>query len=88
MIKNVNNEIMAWKGIENKYVTKPKKSFNEYKITARNWFNRNKAKMYGNHVFYPMFMVILKVTFTLLPVMWFRVVFVNIFVVCYLVVLQ
>ena len=53
MFKHVNDEIICWKGVESKFVTKPKKSFKEYKVTARNWFNRNKAKIFGNHVFYP-----------------------------------
>ncbi len=49
----VDFEIESWRGVEIEVCKLgSKKSFASYQATARNWFNRNKAKIYGNHLFY------------------------------------
>jgi len=50
----VKYEILSWNGVDMGTCTKEKRTFTEYHKTAQNWFNRNKAKIYGNHVFYPL----------------------------------
>lgn len=53
MLDRINNKIESWRGVEIEVCkNKQKKSFEAYQATARNWFNRNKAKIYGNHLFY------------------------------------
>ena len=53
IIRDLNIEIMSWKGVDTRYCAKNKKSFKEYKITSRNWFNRNKGKLCENYLVYP-----------------------------------
>ncbi len=54
MLTDINNEIMSWKGVELHLCKVQKTTFKQYKRTATNWFNRNKAKIFGNHFFYPL----------------------------------
>lgn len=62
MLKCIQYEIDEWKGVATNQCKIQKKTFKEYQTTARNWFNRNKAKYYGNYLFYPLiFFHILKV---------------------------
>ena len=64
MFKDVHNNIISWKGVDLNSCEKQKSSFKEYNKTCLNWFNRNKAKIYGNHFFYPLiFIHILNVCF-------------------------
>eukprot|EP01083_Nonionella_stella_P196183 722045_1 len=44
MFTDVDNAINSWRGVDITSCKKRKKSFKEYKVTATNWFNRNKAK--------------------------------------------
>mmetsp|Transcript_53953 Transcript_53953/g.89382 ORF Transcript_53953/g.89382 Transcript_53953/m.89382 type:complete len:578 (+) Transcript_53953:25-1758(+) len=53
MIRQIETNIDAWNGVDISVCkNKQKKTFREYQGTARNWFNRNKAKIYGHHLFY------------------------------------
>ena len=53
IMQAIDNQIDAWRGVEiGVCKNKEKKDFCAYQATARNWFNRNKAKIYGNHLFY------------------------------------
>lgn len=54
MICGCCNDIISWNGVEIESCKQQKTSYKSYKITATNWFNRNKAKIFGNHFFYPM----------------------------------
>ncbi len=54
MFTDVDNAINSWRGVDITPCKKRKKSFKEYKVTATNWFNRNKAKIYGNYFFCPL----------------------------------
>ena len=55
MHKQIEDKIDIWTGVEIDVCRgKQKKTFKEYQATARNWFNRNKAKIYGNWLFYNM----------------------------------
>ena len=48
--------------MEHESCKQSKQSYKEYYKTAENWFNRNKAKIFGTHLFYPViFKHILKV---------------------------
>ena len=49
MIKQVENEILSWQGINFNFCKNQKRSYKEYEKTSINWFNRNKAKIYGNY---------------------------------------
>lgn len=60
MWNGIANDIDSWKGVEITTCTKQKKNYKSYAITSRNWWNRNKAKVYGNHFFYPMIFVYIK----------------------------
>eukprot|EP01083_Nonionella_stella_P128783 390306_1 len=54
IIKEIENKIETWRGVEIEVCkNKRKKNFQSYQATARNWFNRNKAKIYGNYLFFP-----------------------------------
>merc|ERR1719242_2389943 len=53
----VQSSIMSWKGVDLSFCASTKTDFVEYSNTAMNWFNRNKAKVYGNHFFYPLLFV-------------------------------
>lgn len=57
MFKDVHNNIISWKGVDLNSCEKQKNSFKEYNRTCLNWFNRNKAKIYGNHFFYPLIFI-------------------------------
>eukprot|EP01083_Nonionella_stella_P070834 189745_1 len=49
----INAKIDSLRGVEIDLTkNKEKKNFVSYQSTARNWFNRNKAKIYGNHLYY------------------------------------
>eukprot|EP01084_Bolivina_argentea_P261171 441246_1 len=48
MFTDVQNSILSWKGVDLTFCSKQKTTFNEYNKTSMNWFNRNKAKIYGN----------------------------------------
>lgn len=65
MMKQIEDKIDSWRGVEIEVCrNKEKKNFEAYQATARNWFNRNKAKIYGNHLFYEIiYNHILKVRF-------------------------
>lgn len=64
MLKCIQNEVDQWKGVEIDSCKIQKKTFKDYQTTARNWFNRNKAKFYGNFFFYPLiFHYVLKVKY-------------------------
>eukprot|EP01083_Nonionella_stella_P000722 2055_1 len=53
IMTDINAKIDSWRGVEIDLTkNKEKKNFVSYQSTARNWFNRNKAKIYGNHLFY------------------------------------
>lgn len=55
IMSEIEDKINSWRGVEIEVCrNKEKKNFVEYQATARNWFNRNKAKIYGNHLFYDM----------------------------------
>lgn len=54
MIDGSCNDILFWNGVEIESCKQQKTSYKSYKITATNWFNRNKAKIFGNHFFFPM----------------------------------
>ena len=54
MLTDIDNEIESWNGVEMHLCKKKKTTFKAYKRTATNWFNRNKAKIFGNHFFYPL----------------------------------
>lgn len=54
LFKNIKQQITNWNGITNE---NEKHSFREYYQTSINWFNRNKAKFYGNELFYPLIFV-------------------------------
>jgi len=49
--------ILSWKGVELSFCAKQKSTFNDYHKTSMNWFNRNKAKIYGTHFFHPLIFV-------------------------------
>ena len=53
MWNGIANDIDSWKGVEITACTKQKTNYKSYAITSRNWWNRNKAKVYGNHSFIP-----------------------------------
>ena len=53
IVEKVHHEISLWNGVEVGTCKTEKQEFCDYSNTARNWFNRNKAKIYGNHLFYP-----------------------------------
>merc|ERR1719242_2699322 len=55
--EGVQSSIMPWKGVDLSFCASSKTDFVEYSKTAMNWFNRNKAKVYGNHFFYPLLFV-------------------------------
>ena len=57
IINKVHHEIGCWNGIEIGTCKTEKYQYVDYSNTARNWFNRNKAKIYGNHLFYPIIFV-------------------------------
>eukprot|EP01084_Bolivina_argentea_P179522 310205_1 len=58
MFKDVKNEIESWKGVDIMSCEKQQKSsFKLYNKTSLNWFNRNKAKIYGNYFFYPLIFI-------------------------------
>lgn len=66
---DVRNAILSWKGVDMTFCAKKKRTFEEYNKTSMNWFNRNKAKVYGNSFFYPLiFIHILNVCFILLRI--------------------
>ena len=54
MFNDVDNAINSWQGVDITSCKKAKTSFKSYKTTATNWFNRNKAKIYGNYFFSPL----------------------------------
>lgn len=54
---DVKTAILSWKGVDLSFCASHKTEFEEYSKTAMNWFNRNKAKIYGNHFFYPLIFV-------------------------------
>eukprot|EP01083_Nonionella_stella_P032947 90188_1 len=54
MFSDVDNAINSWRGVDITSCKKQKNSFKAYKVTATNWFNRNKAKIYGNYFFCPL----------------------------------
>eukprot|EP01084_Bolivina_argentea_P059760 109177_1 len=60
MWTGIANDIDSWKGVEITACTKQKTNYKSYAITSRNWWNRNKAKVYGNHFFYPIIFVYIK----------------------------
>lgn len=47
----INDKIVNWPGVSIKACKKKGKSKKEYISTANNWFNRNKAKIYGNYFY-------------------------------------
>ena len=53
IVNKVHHEISLWNGVEVGTCKTEKEQYIDYSNTARNWFNRNKAKIYGNHLFYP-----------------------------------
>ena len=53
IINNVSKFLLNWKGVDLKSCSNTKQSYKEYHETSINWFNRNKSKIYGNLVFYP-----------------------------------
>eukprot|EP01084_Bolivina_argentea_P210469 358220_1 len=53
IVTDINNTILSWRGIEHESCKKIKKSLKEYKKTAVNWFNRNKSKIFGTYLFFP-----------------------------------
>ena len=57
MFKDVQDTIIGWKGVDIKSCEKQKSSFKLYSKTCLNWFNRNKAKIYGNHFFFPLIFI-------------------------------
>ena len=42
-----------WSGVDIKACKNAVQNWGQYWDRADNWFNRNKAKIYGNHLFYP-----------------------------------
>ena len=54
---DVKSAILSWKGVDLSFCASHKTDFEEYSKTSMNWFNRNKAKIYGNHFFYPLIFV-------------------------------
>ena len=60
MWKGIASDIECWKGVEITSCTTQKTSYKLYAITSRNWWNRNKAKVYGNHFFYAALFVHIK----------------------------
>lgn len=64
MWNGIANDIDSWKGVEITACTKQKTNYKSYAITSRNWWNRNKAKVYGNHFFYPIIFVYIKQVLT------------------------
>ena len=60
MWKGIASDIECWKGVEITSCTTQKTSYKLYAITSRNWWNRNKAKVYGNHFFYAVLFVHIK----------------------------
>ncbi len=64
MWNGIANDINSWNSVEITACTKQKTNYKSYAIASRNWWNRNKAKVYGNHFFYPIiFMYIKQVCF-------------------------
>lgn len=64
IISDIENEIDSWKGVKLSLCKVKKTTFKQYKRTSTNWFNRNKAKIFGNHFFFPLiFKYILNVCF-------------------------
>eukprot|EP01083_Nonionella_stella_P305881 1068804_1 len=57
IVQRVHSEIATWNGIQIGTCKTEKGQYSEYSNTARNWFNRNKAKIYGNHLFYTIIFV-------------------------------
>eukprot|EP01084_Bolivina_argentea_P307173 530887_1 len=53
MIIDINNEIQSWNGVNNQLCKPRKTTYKQYKSNARSWYNKNKGKIFGNHVFYP-----------------------------------
>ena len=54
MLKDINCAIQSWKGVDLDSCKKKKTTFKQYMRTSTNWYNRNKAKFYGNYFFYPL----------------------------------
>ena len=54
IINQVHGAIGEWNGIQISNCKSEKNDFNEYLLSARNWFDRSKSKIYGNHLFYPL----------------------------------
>ena len=57
MFRDVEQNIISWKGVDLNSCEKQKSSFKEYNKTCLNWFNRNKAKIYGTNFFYPLIFI-------------------------------
>eukprot|EP01084_Bolivina_argentea_P154011 268493_1 len=45
--------ISSWNGVDIDACKQQKTSYKQYRITAINWFNRNKAKIFANYLFFP-----------------------------------
>eukprot|EP01084_Bolivina_argentea_P313829 543517_1 len=57
IVQHVRSEIATWNGIQIGTCKTEKSHYDDYSKTARNWFNRNKARIYGNHLFYAIIFV-------------------------------
>eukprot|EP00485_Elphidium_margaritaceum_P017821 CAMPEP_0202726818 /NCGR_PEP_ID=MMETSP1385-20130828/184806_1 /ASSEMBLY_ACC=CAM_ASM_000861 /TAXON_ID=933848 /ORGANISM="Elphidium margaritaceum" /LENGTH=468 /DNA_ID=CAMNT_0049393047 /DNA_START=47 /DNA_END=1453 /DNA_ORIENTATION=- len=54
MIDGCCRDISAWNGVDIESCKQQKTLYKQYRTTATNWFNRNKAKIFGNNFFFPM----------------------------------
>eukprot|EP01084_Bolivina_argentea_P288715 495589_1 len=54
IFNDIKNAILSWRGVEHESCKKIKKSFKEYRKTGFNWFNRNKSKIFGTFLFFPL----------------------------------
>ena len=54
ILSQINMRISSWRGVEHESCKKNKQSYKQYHKTAVNWFNRNKAKIFGTSLFYPL----------------------------------
>ena len=52
ILLDIENEIDSWPGVELRLCKVKKTTFKQYKRTSTNWFNRNKAKIFGTNLFH------------------------------------
>eukprot|EP01084_Bolivina_argentea_P218678 371050_1 len=54
MLNNIENEINKWKGVDIDSCKSQHKTYKQYAVISKNWFNQNKARIYGDHFFAPL----------------------------------